>query len=459
MRVRRLGDVCEKIGSGFTPRGGGSVYQSSGIPLIRSQNVYNEGFSSSGLAYVNEEQAAALNIVSVRQDDVLLNITGDSVARVCQVPEHFIPARVNQHVAIIRPNKAILNPRYLLYFLRSPQMQQHMLSLASEGGTRKALTKAMIEDFQIPSPPQDEQNFIVEMLGCLDSKIEFNRQINKTLEEIIQALFKHWFVDFEFPNDQGKPYKSSGGSFTSTELGEMPRSWSVSTLEDLSSFIQNGGTPRRKIKSYWEYGTIPWFKTGELKDGPLLYSEEKITKSGLLNSTCKLWEPKTILVALYASPTVGRLGILEVAATANQACSAIFAKPEYGHIFLFFSILFSRGYLQTIAVGAAQQNINQQIIKDMRVITPPPEIAKMFQSKMLPLYNLIVANAKQSRLLEGVRGSLLPKLFSGELRPFGGAERRDEQHSKKRPEIQKKLLDWSVGFKDLYLGEKTSNSR
>jgi type I restriction enzyme S subunit len=117
MKTVKLGDVCEKIGSGATPRGGSEVYQSAGVSLIRSQNIYNEGFKKDGLAYISNHHAYELENVTVKSDDILLNITGDSVARTCQVPEEILPARVNQHVAIIRPRKDILDARYLRYFL------------------------------------------------------------------------------------------------------------------------------------------------------------------------------------------------------------------------------------------------------------------------------------------------------------------------------------------------------
>src|SRR3972149_4557634 len=166
-----LGKVCEKIGSGATPRGGSDVYLPQGeIALIRSQNVYNDGFKKDGLAYITEEHAKELDNVAIEPDDILLNITGDSVARCCQVPKELIPARVNQHVAIIRPNKDKLDARYLRYHLIDPVMQDYMLMLAGGGATRNALTKGMIESFEIPAPSLPEQRAIAGILGSLDDK-------------------------------------------------------------------------------------------------------------------------------------------------------------------------------------------------------------------------------------------------------------------------------------------------
>ena len=123
--IVRLGDYCSKVGSGATPRGGASVYLDTGeICLIRSQNIYNDGFRPDGLVYVTSESADKLKNVVVENNDILLNITGDSVARVCLAKEDYLPARVNQHVAIVRPFPEDFDVRYLRYLLVSPSMQR-----------------------------------------------------------------------------------------------------------------------------------------------------------------------------------------------------------------------------------------------------------------------------------------------------------------------------------------------
>ena len=161
-----LGEVCTKIGSGATPRGGKEVYLDEGpYTLIRSQNVYNDGFHHEGLAFIGEHHATQLQNVEVLEKDILLNITGDSVARICQVTRDILPARVNQHVAIIRPDPINLDPGYLRYYLTSPEMQTMLLSWAGSGGTRNALTKGMIESLEIRLPPIPEQQTIAHVLN------------------------------------------------------------------------------------------------------------------------------------------------------------------------------------------------------------------------------------------------------------------------------------------------------
>lgn len=183
-KTYKLSEITSKIGSGATPRGGKGAYKDSGISLIRSQNVLDFTFSTDGLAFIDEKQAAKLKNVEVESKDVLLNITGDSVARVCQVPGELLPARVNQHVAIIRADNKILDPDFLKYSLLTYKNKNELLNLSSAGATRKAITKSMIEDFEITIPSLPEQKAIASILSAIDDKIENNLAMNKNLEDM-----------------------------------------------------------------------------------------------------------------------------------------------------------------------------------------------------------------------------------------------------------------------------------
>ncbi|MEI7425224.1 MAG: restriction endonuclease subunit S, partial [Candidatus Staskawiczbacteria bacterium] len=192
----KLKEVCTKIGSGATPRGGKETYSDHGeIFLIRSQNVLDFFFSLEGGAYISEKQAKLLDGVKVHKNDVLINITGDSVARVCSVPDYINESRVNQHVSILRTNPSLLSNVYLKYYLLQPQVKSLLLTMSSAGATRKALTKGDLEEFEVDLPSISVQKRIADILAALDDKIELNRQMNQTLEQMAQALYKHYFLD------------------------------------------------------------------------------------------------------------------------------------------------------------------------------------------------------------------------------------------------------------------------
>ena len=251
-----LGDVSTKIGSGATPRGGKDVYMDDGpFNLIRSQNVYNNGFHREGLASIGEAHATELQNVEVYERDVLLNITGDSVARACHVAPDVLPARVNQHVSIIRADSISLDSGYLRYFLVHPETQDLLLGLASAGATRNALTKAMIESLAVPLPPLDQQRAIAHILGALDDKIELNRRMNETLEAMARALFTSWFVDFEpvrakmdgrwrrgesLPGLPAEHFDLFPDTLVPSQLGPIPEGWGVKAFETLLDDVIGG---------------------------------------------------------------------------------------------------------------------------------------------------------------------------------------------------------------------------
>lgn len=165
----RLSDVASKIGSGATPRGGDNSYIAKGIPLIRSQNVRDGRFSSVGLAHISDSAASKLDSVTVDAEDVLINITGASVARVCRAPREVTPARVNQHVAILRPDPDIVSTPFLEQWLLSQSVRQTLLDLSSGGSTRQALTKKQLGDLRVPIPDIGEQERISGILSALAS--------------------------------------------------------------------------------------------------------------------------------------------------------------------------------------------------------------------------------------------------------------------------------------------------
>ncbi|MEY8241026.1 MAG: restriction endonuclease subunit S [Cycloclasticus sp.] len=151
--VKKLKDLTSKIGSGATPRGGKGAYKSEGIPLIRSMNIYDSKFITKNLAFIDDDQAFKLKNAIVEPQDVLLNITGASVARCAIVPSACTPARVNQHVAIIRVTDSDICPEYVLYTLISHVGKTRLLNIAQGGATREAITKGHIENLEILIPP------------------------------------------------------------------------------------------------------------------------------------------------------------------------------------------------------------------------------------------------------------------------------------------------------------------
>ena len=319
-------------------------------------------------------------------------------------------------------NPSLVDTRYVEYAFRHLRSQ---IQGDASGSVQDNINLEYLRSHQIPVYSLATQKAIAHILGTLDDKIQLNRKTNETLEAMAKALFKSWFVDFDPVKAKaegrptGLPAEISDlfpDSFEDSELGEIPSGWSISCVNDLCEWVSSGGTPSRSRKDFWENGNIPWFKTGELNDAPLLDSAEKINELALGNSSCKYWEADTILFAIYASPTVGRLGVLTESGTSNQAAAGLKAKGVIGTPFLRRTLLFSRDELQNIAVGAAQQNINVQILKDHKVVAPGIPLASVYSKTISPLDEQQICLAKSTRELCLLRDALLPKLISGELR-------------------------------------------
>ncbi len=420
-----LGDVCTKIGSGATPRGGKDVYIDEGpYTLIRSQNIYNDGFHRDGLAFIGEGHASELQNVEVFEEDVLLNITGDSVARVCQVVPDVLPARVNQHVAIIRPDSVNLDAGYLRYYLVSPEMQAMLLSWAGSGGTRNALTKGMVQSLEIPLPPLPEQRAIAGILGALDDKIELNRRMNETLEQMARALFQSWFVDFgpvrakmegREPNLPPELWDLFPDRLVDSELGAIPEWWAVKTIGDVTEVV-GGTTPSTKVAGYWDEGTHCWATPKDLSRlsvPVLLDTERKITDSGLKRIGSGLQPKGTVLLSSRAP--IGYLAINEVPVAINQGFMAIKPRKGVSNLFLLYWCKSSLDEIVSHANGSTFLEISKSNFRQIPLVIPTLPVSDAYHSLASNLYDRIVVNERSTLALATQRDALLPKLVSGEI--------------------------------------------
>lgn len=296
-------------------------------------------------------------------------------------------------------NEKVANPLFVYYSI----CKKNFASL-NIGSAVPSLTVPVIEDIDILLPSKATQDKIVSILKSLDDKIENNRKINENLEQQAQALFKSWFVDFEPFRDQ---------PFVESELGMIPEGWRV---EELGKLIEttSGGTPSRKIDNYYNNGSIYWVKSKELLDNFIINTEEKITDVAIKESSAKLLPSHSVLIAMYGA-TVGALGITTKPMACNQAICALLPNQLLPYTFLYLFAKFSKIYLQNKAVGSAQQNISQIIIKSLKVSYNSNAI-KRFNSIVEPLLTIIEKNAFESHRLSLLRDTLLPKLMSGEIK-------------------------------------------
>ncbi|WP_291051976.1 restriction endonuclease subunit S [Hyphomonas sp.] len=414
----RLGDHCLKIGSGATPRGGKEAYLAEGpFSLIRSQNVLNDRFSFSGLAFISQDQADQLSNVEVQPGDVLLNITGDSVARVCQVDPIVLPARVNQHVAIIRPNPEVIDPRFLRYFLVSPEMQAHMLGLAASGATRNALTKGMIEKFEIPAVPLPEQRAIANTLGALDDKIELNRKMNETLEAMARALFRDWFVDFgpTRAKMEGRP------AYLSEDLWSLfpdrlddegkPEGWAAGTLNDLASLNPESWTARNAPArvSYVDLANTKWGSIDKV---------ENYAWADAPSRARRILRAGDTIVGTVRPGNGSFCYVAEDGLTGSTGFAVLRPKNARDRVFVWCASTSVENInrLNHLADGGAYPAVRPDAVAATEIVIPSEVVLAAFRDALSANVELIGTNNAESRTLAQTRDLLLPRLISGELK-------------------------------------------
>ncbi len=417
-KTYKLGEICTKIGSGATPKGGKEAYLGGDTSLIRSQNVLDFSFSWDGLAYINEDQASKLDGVEIERNDVLLNITGDSVARACIVPDDALPARVNQHVAIIRGNHSMVLNEYILYFLQFKK--QNLLSLSQGGATRNALTKGMIENLDILLPELSEQKRIISILKSLDEKIGCNRRLNDNfilsflllacfvlwllklrndnLEQQAQALFKSWFVDFE-------PFKD--GEFVESEKGMIPKGWIVGDIYNYVDVIY--GAPYKSSMFNENKEGLPLIRIRDLKtNSPQFFTPEILPNTEYIDAG-------DIIAGMDAEFApylwLGEKGVL------NQRCCKFKAKNNsISNYYILFLVKPELEYVQSYKTGTTVSHLGKSDIDRFKFIIPPLDVVLAFSKKVNYMKEEVVNRARESRRLAQLRDTLLPRLMSGELK-------------------------------------------
>ena len=380
----KLGEVCLKIGSGATPNGGSRVYIDSGVSFIRSQNVYNLNFEYNGLTYITDGAAKKLRGVTIEKDDILLNITGDSVARTCIVPTNVLPARVNQHVSIIRLKKNTIIPKFLNYYLASPYMQSIMLGLAvGKGASRNAITKTMIENFEVPCPPLEIQQKIASILSAYDDLIENNRKQIKLLEEAAQRLYKEWFVDLRFPGYENVAI-----------VDGVPEGW-------------------RKVKVCDVIKTLP--KTKQIKTADTL-SQGKIPVIdqsrefivGYTNDIETLIKSETPIIVFGDHTRILKLIQFPFARGADGTQVFISKNDCIKEYQLYCA-------LKQVDLSNYSYARHFKYLKEIELLVATKNIAEQFELNATEIFKSVQCLRNKIQLLQQARDKLLPRLMSGDM--------------------------------------------
>lgn len=335
---------------------------------------------------------------------------------------------VGQNLVLLRSNGEKVFPPFLRWLVRSPEWWGQVSKFINVGAIFDSLKCADIPNFTLHIPPLPEQRAITYMLDSVDDKIELNNQMNKTLEAIGRVIFKHWFIDFEFPNEEGKPYKSSDGEMAYNEelVKEIPKGWEVSTLGNFISVLETGSRPKGGVK-HIEDG-IPSVGAESITGiADFDFSETKFVDIGFFESMTRgrVEDGDVLLYKDGGRPGEhpGKKTMVDRGFPFEKFCInehvyrlRVQAPLTQHYLYLWLDTPFATDQIIQRATGVAQPGINREAVERIPILVSLSYLISVFTTLVRPLFNRMFENSKQSRSLALIRDSLLPKLMSGKIR-------------------------------------------
>ena len=379
------------------------VEENTGLRCIRIGDISNNRpFNEWGFTRAED---TVISKFLLKKDDILVARTGNTIGVVKYIDKD-LKSLFNNGLIRLKVNSNSY-PKYIYYNLISNKFKQYIHGISAGTSTQPNMKINHMLDYKVMDIPYNEQKEIADILSSLDEKIELNNQMNETLEEMAQALFKRWFVDFEFPNEEGHPYKSSGGEMVESELGIIPRYWTSVKITEVANVFYGAAF---KSKLFNEDGIgLPLIRIRDLKTfEPQFYTNEQHAKAKIVN-------PGSIVVGMDAefTPTIwkGEIGYL------NQRVCMFISNKNYIHdYFIFSAIKPHMKFLEFSKVGTTVIHLSKSDIDNIKIILPDKILLEQYKNVMQPIFDEMVRISMENKDLKKIRDALLPKLMSGEIR-------------------------------------------
>ena len=394
----RLGDVCTRVCSGGTPKSTNLSYYGGKIPWLNTKEIdFNRiYFTEKTITDSGLNNSSAKWIVP---NTVTVAMYGATAGKSCIVK---VPMTTNQACCNLTINDEVADYEFVYYSLKNDYTT--LASLAN-GGAQQNLNAQIIKDYVLKMPSLADQRRIASILSSLDRKIELNNKINADLEEMAQAIFKNWFVDFE-------PFKD--GKFVDSELGMIPEGWKVGRLDEIADVV-GGSTPSKAKPEYYTQKGIAWLTPKDLSNHPAVYTsrgEIDITEEGYNSTSTKLMPKGTILFTSRAP--IGYISIAQNDICTNQGFKSLVPKKA-GTCFLYCFLKYVTPEIENKSTGSTFKEASGSLMKSLQVIMPEQKVFEDFETIVSPLFARIESLEKENSCLSLLRDTLLPRLMSGEL--------------------------------------------
>jgi len=387
--VRRI-DQLGKVITGKTPPTVDTDNFGGNYPFVTPRDMKGQKHVFETERYLSNKGKELLKSSLLPEKSVCVSCIGSDMGKVVMTVRESI---TNQQINSVLP---AISPDFVYYSLLN--ISDKIKNLGKQSTAVPILNKTQFSEISVAIPSSDDEiKEIIKILSDLDSKIELNQQMNATLEKIGQALFKHWFIDFEFPNEEGKPYKSSGGQMVDSELGEIPKGWDVKKNGEVLELaygkaLKETGRCAGRIPVYGSNGRVGWHNEPLVK-GPGIVVGRKGNPGTVIWAQDSFYPIDT---TFYVVP-----------------------KSLVRSMYYLFYTLKTQG-LPSLSADSAVPGLNRSIVYMNDIIVPAPKILDTFDAQIRTIFEKIQADESQSALLGSIRDSLLPKLMSGQIRVPAG---------------------------------------
>lgn len=310
-----------------------------------------------------------------------------------------------------------INVSYLYYYLQLEEVQTQLWNIAT-GSTIKNLSLASIRSLEVPTPPTNISINIANVLSTLDKKIELNNQINAELEAMAKTLYDYWFVQFDFPDADGKPYKSSGGKMVYNKVlkREIPEGWSHGTLDDIGQIV-GGSTPSRNEQENFSEKAIPWITPNDLSNNQgnkfISRGASDVTEKGVKSASLKLYPSGTVLLSSRAP--IGYMAIAQNELTTNQGFKSFIPNKGYSTEFVYYSVKNSLKAIEQYSSGSTFKEISGSVLKTVKTILPNSVMISRYTAKAKAIFDQQNTLELENQQLSSLRDWLLPMLMNGQV--------------------------------------------
>lgn len=401
-KIFKLAEICEIKSGKRIPKDMRYVEYPTLHPYIRARDIKDGKISTDDLIYIEDKVYEKIKKYIINKNDIAITIVGASVGDVGYAENDIDGYNLTENAVRLTNFKSFVNSKYLFYIISQKQYHDYMQLVAGAAAQPK-LGIYKVERIKIELPSIEIQNKISSILSTYDNLIENNNKRIKLLEQMAENLYKEWFVRFRFPGYENAEFENG-----------IPKGWKKNKIKSYYTTC-SGGTPSRSKPQYYENGIYPWIKTGEIKDCIIIDAEEYITQEALDNSSAKIIPANSVIMAMYGV-NIGSLAYIADKMTCNQACCVFSDKRSFSSKHYLYNYLKSiREYLLSISFGAAQQNLSQDLIKNIAIVMPTDSIVKEFEAYVDSVYNNIKILLQKNQNLIKQRDLLLPRLMSGKL--------------------------------------------